>query len=659
MTGRGLPRVLAVALAGAQAVLLARSAVLHSPTMNEPGHLAAGLLAWQTGDFRLYPVNPPLVKLMASAPVAAARPATDWSALDFRSGARSESAVGIAFVSANPRHWAAYCTLARWACIPLATLGAYFCWRWARDLWGEPAGLCAVALWCLDPLVDGWGATITADCGAAALGTAANYAFWRWLRDPGWRWTMAAGILLGLAQLTKFTWLVLLATWPATWLAWRLFPARAPGTGAGQFNQRPSFARLISILFAAIYMVNVGYGFQGTFTRLNELQFVSRSLAGGEQPLSGGAGANRFSGSLLAGLPIPVPSPYLLGIDLQKRDFERDFPHFLNGRWKPGGWWYFYLVALGVKVPLGTLVLFALALLWPLAELGQALLGRRRFMAAPRAGASTDAETPGSSGPTWRDHLVLLGPCVAVLILLSVNHQVAQSRYALVCLPFLFIWIARLASGAPRPQRRAAHAAPAGQTARATGLRGAATAACLVWSGISSLSLFPHHLSYFNELVGGPAHGHHNLLETAVESGQDLFLLVGWQERNPQAQPFYVHVTTSIALSNLNLKFERRWPPSRIHMPEPVPHGANGARPDQDTIDRRCDLLEPGWYAIGLNALHDRWGENRCLLECHEPVATAGYSIRIYHVSSERIEGRCGAAGTTREQQARSQPAAE
>ena len=52
--------------------LLAWSATRHSPTLNEPGHLVAGISYWKFGRFELYRVNPPLVKLIAALPVMAA-----------------------------------------------------------------------------------------------------------------------------------------------------------------------------------------------------------------------------------------------------------------------------------------------------------------------------------------------------------------------------------------------------------------------------------------------------------------------------------------------------------------------------------------------------------------------------------------------------------
>jgi hypothetical protein len=39
-----------------------------SPTLDEPAHLVSGISHWRSGDFSLYRVNPPLVRLVATIP---------------------------------------------------------------------------------------------------------------------------------------------------------------------------------------------------------------------------------------------------------------------------------------------------------------------------------------------------------------------------------------------------------------------------------------------------------------------------------------------------------------------------------------------------------------------------------------------------------------
>src|SRR6516164_7924098 len=59
--------------------LLAWQAWRYSPTIDEPGHLVAGMSHWKFGRFDLYRVNPPLVRLVAALPMLVVDPKTDWS----------------------------------------------------------------------------------------------------------------------------------------------------------------------------------------------------------------------------------------------------------------------------------------------------------------------------------------------------------------------------------------------------------------------------------------------------------------------------------------------------------------------------------------------------------------------------------------------------
>ena len=122
--------------------------------------------------------------------------------------------------------------------------------------------------------------------------------------------------------------------------------------------------QLAVALLLSCYVLNLGYGFKGTGTRLRDFEFVSKAL-GGERH-GGQVSSNRFRGSLLGELPIPVPREVVLGLDMQKKDFELGRWTFLAGRWKWGGWWYFYLVAIAIKSPLGygVLLIAAVGVVW-------------------------------------------------------------------------------------------------------------------------------------------------------------------------------------------------------------------------------------------------------------------------------------------------------
>src|SRR5262249_44829584 len=161
----GLPysRLIMIALLVAHGALLAIGAFRQAPTVDEPTHLVAGLDALHRGRFRLNPGNPPLVGVVAALPVTRALGDLDAGRRDalLASPDRFLAEVG----SRAPR----LVGLGRLACLPFGLLGAWVCWRWARDLDGEVAGLLALLLWATCPNLLGHGSLITADVAATAL----------------------------------------------------------------------------------------------------------------------------------------------------------------------------------------------------------------------------------------------------------------------------------------------------------------------------------------------------------------------------------------------------------------------------------------------------------------------------------------------------------
>lgn len=477
-------RVVAVLLL-IHSLLLGYSGYCHSPTLDEPAHLVAGLSYWKFGRFDIYSVNPPLVRLVAALSVIAAGYEEDWSAHAEGPGARPEMKLGEDFVHANGARSLFLMTIARWALIPVSWLGAIVCYLWGRDLFGRPSGVLACAIWCFEPNVLAHGALITPDAAATALGLAASYLFWRFLRGPTWGKAVCAGLALGVAELAKTTLVLFFVLWPMLWLICRWSSLRASG-GRGCLREA---GMVVLQIVVALYVLNLGYGFEGALTKLGEYTFVSDWWASAQRVDSSQqlAPGNRFAGSWLANLPVPLPRNYVLGVDAQLRDFEHySRPSYLRGEWRERGWWYYYLYACAIKVPLGLWLLGGIAL-WC------------RF--------TRDAD----STVTWRDEVALLAPGVAIFAVVSSQTGFNEHlRYVLPAFPYFFIAISQAAQLVGSANRRPAI------------LFSTVMAAAMVWFAASSLWIYPHSLSYFNELVGGPLHGGEYLLGSNLDWGQDL-----------------------------------------------------------------------------------------------------------------------------------------
>jgi 4-amino-4-deoxy-L-arabinose transferase-like glycosyltransferase len=487
--------------------LLAWLSVKHSPTTDEIGHLPSGLSYYEFGTFSLYKVNPPLIKAVGALPVWLAGAKTDWSHLEGGFAERAEWTVGVDFMVANGKQTFFYFTLARLACIPFSVLGALSCYWWAKDVYGQTAGRFALALWCVSPTIMAYGALFTPDAGATGLGVFACLCFRRWLVQPSRGSTLVAGVALGLVELAKMTWLVLFVLWPIAWTLWlllglRVRPATRPTTQAGQ---------LTGILLGGLCVLNAGYLFEGSGTDLGRYQFVSHVL-GGVAPDNPNlrANGNRFSGTIWARIPVPLPTAYLTGLDLQKRGIEQQSRSYLRGEWKEGGWWYYYLYALAVKEPVGVWGIVALAI-WVRVR-GRLLVGR--------------------------DEMVLLLFTLGLLTFVSAQTGFNRHvRYVMPALPFLFIW----ASGVM------ACAGPRAGRARAAAL------GCLAYAALSVAAALPFCMSYFNELVGGPRNGRHHLNSSNTDWGQDAFELKRWYDAHPDARPLYLNWESRVPLPLLEI----------------------------------------------------------------------------------------------------------
>ncbi|MEO1998610.1 MAG: glycosyltransferase family 39 protein [Planctomycetaceae bacterium] len=581
-----------IIILGTHAGLLIYSARIHSPALDEVAHLPAGLSCWERGRLGLYPVNPPLIRCLAALPVWKLNPETDWTADVSLPGVRVEFDVGRDFVRANGQNVELYFEVARLALVPISVVGGWVCYCWSADLFGWRSGLCSALLWSFSPTVLGNAALITPDAGSAVAGVLAGYGFWRWTVAPSWPRVVVAGLLLGIALLCKMTSLVFLGIWPSLWFVCaRLGPTRLRSVGTG--------LQIVSMLCLALLVLNLGYGFRGTGIPLGEHHFSSRMLNGCESDAAAGLLGNRFRGTWLGRIPLPFPTDYLIGLDLQKRDFERGMWSYLAGEHRLGGWWYFYLYALAVKVPVGTWLLMGIAVVV--------------YATQPRGAALTE----------W--HLLL--PPLVILTLVSWHFSISRYlRYLLPAFPYVFIWISRVGclwdgpdpSGSPMGWHRAGW-----RLAMSLSL-----GACVT----SSLAVFPHSLSYFNLLAGGPQNGHAHLIDASIDWGQDLKLLRSWLDRQPQVQPLFLDVYTALDPRWLGIAYQRVPPSQREHEETSVVVDRSRSAHSDRTVP--AGLRPPGWYALSVHRLRDRNGRFDDFLK-RKPFCRIGYSIYIYRVDRE------------------------
>jgi len=367
-------------------------------------------------------------------------------------------------------------SLARLPTVLLGVALGTLVFLWAGELFGFRGGALALFLYTCCPNVLAHTHLVTTDV-ATALGMfAATYALWRYYQAPGAaRLALAAGSF-GLAQLTKATALFLVPIFVLIALSEVLRARLAGGAsradGASHLAVPGAPRRLLrvarpaaALAVSALAVLNLGFACEGTFAPLSAYAPVSRPF----QALA--------ATPLVRDVPIPLPQPYVAGLDMVTRDAHDASMSYLHGRYSSHGFWDYYLVAMLIKVPVGTLLLLALAV-W------LAATGRVRV--------------PGAEA-------FLFVPVVFLLAYLSLAFELQIGlRYFLPAFPFLFVAAGRTASWRPL-------ASPFGIV----------VILLAAWTAISSFSVHPRYIPYFNELVGGPKNGYHWLTDSNVDWGQD------------------------------------------------------------------------------------------------------------------------------------------
>src|ERR1700688_1383739 len=290
-------------------------------TVDEPAHLAYGERGLAQGAFDRG--NPMLnskmpVSVLNAVPVAAAA----------RLGPPADL---------RRRLW-----LGRLPTVALGLLLGWLVFHWARALFGVRGGVLGLFLFTFCPNVLAHSHLITTDLGTALGMFAATYAFWRYRQRPGaWRLAVAAAAF-GAAQLTKVTALFLVPIFLLIVLIdlvrARLAGAESPVAGppavqpvqvaqpaqVAQFSgPRGVLGALVpaaALLAGAIMALNLGFAGEKTLTPLSGFAPVSRTF----QALA--------AVPLLRDVPVPVPLPYVTGLDMVTRDVRVPVPQaYLTG----------------------------------------------------------------------------------------------------------------------------------------------------------------------------------------------------------------------------------------------------------------------------------------------------------------------------------------
>lgn len=236
----------------------------------------------------------------------------------------------------------------------------------------------------------------------------------------------------------------------------------------------PVLAALAASGLIVLFLINAAYGFQGSFMKASDYHWQSRSY-------------QKFSHLKV---PVPVPKIFALGLDttryLEENPQTGRGNNYILGKLHRKGRWFAFPVMVGLKTPLALFLLILLA-------------------------AKRKKKTP-SLLPWffWIPFGVWM-----LIFSLCCNAQLGI-RYVLPALSFPILYASALF--APPFSK---------MTKRAAVL-------LLGWYAVSSLSYYPHMISYFNEAIGPRVNAYKYLADSNLDWEDKDYFIAGFQAHHPE-----------------------------------------------------------------------------------------------------------------------------
>ncbi|MGH7198527.1 MAG: glycosyltransferase family 39 protein [Candidatus Omnitrophota bacterium] len=358
----------------------------------------------------------------------------------------------------------------------------FYVYRWSSRLYGPAAGVFSLFLYVFSPNILAHSHLITSDLYAALMITLSLYTFWKFLNEGGWKRALVSAVMLGLCQLSKYTGLLLYPVFLLIALARAVAGGWRPGYFIS-FCKWTLFFGLVSVL-----VINAGFFFNGTLLPWGDFHFKSSLLA-----------SLQSASQALGMIRVPVPHAYLDGLDQvlhRERTGEYTWSVYLLGKLAeeghgfPGYFFYAYFFKETIAAQI--------FLCW---AAGVYLRRRKEFQ-------------------FMKNEAFLVMPVLLFLIYFNFffNTQTGV-RFMLMIFPLLYVFCGSLFKEfGPMSRKRAA------------------VIVCLTgYLMISTLSYYPHFLSYFNEWVWDRKKAYKILADSNIDWHQSRLYLKKYKKEHPEA----------------------------------------------------------------------------------------------------------------------------
>ena len=563
--------------------------------VDEIPHVGAGYSYVTKGDFRLNPEHPPLAKDLAG--LALSLLAIDQSAFStqyWTSDVNGQWNFGRALIYNPVNSVDAITRTAKTTMLIFFILSAVLIYRWAQERYGKNAALIATILFSFSPTVLAHSRFVTTDMPALFGVLLGTYFFIKFLQKPGfWRFGLAA-VAFGIAQLTKFSAVLLAPLFVLMTLAWI----------AANFKSLKSSVVLFirSVLLMAMGIILIVWPVYA----LHTMNYPPEKQKTDTTEHLGSYGNRLFADPVVWASDKPVIRPlayYATGILMVNQRSIGGNTTFFLGEVRNYAWKKYFPVVYAIKEPLAFWGLTLIVLL---------------ILSAQVKSLKLKVKSVRNWTKTYFvEFSMLLWLAIYWYLSIRANLNIGV-RHLLPTYGFVFILLAGQLVGIADRTKNLELRIKNKFKKSIIHYSIFIIPLLLVWYVYETVSVHPYYLTYFNQIAGGPAGGHQYVVDSNLDWGQDLKRLTAWVEEN--------------GVDKIHLDYFG-WADQKYYLKDKLVWIDAGRY--KNAMDFLAENPDGGYLAVSASFYMGSRGDpvnNYIWLDAYKPVATIGNSIFVWKI---------------------------
>lgn len=532
-------------LLGVMALLMLIESSKKSTIVDESPHIVSGYAYVAKRDYRLNPEHPPLIKMAAGFPLL-------FKDVNFIEGTQSwEQDINGQWSGGDEfLHWQGndpreIMFWSRLGPTVITLLLGVLIFIWARQLYGDLAGLFSLTLFVFSPTFLAHGPLVTTDAGAAFAFVFASYFFFKWLYNQNNKNLIWAGVAFGIAQLMKFSLILIVPYLSVVVLMWVFFKDKPLKLLSFQTFSKifKYFGKLILIGIIGLIVVYPVYFYTVSAYPI-ERQVADTRWTLDSHPWNTNRDGNNpqgIPGAVVKMSENPVLRPYaqfFLGHLMVFQRVAGGNTVYYLGDVASTAWRSYFPAVFILKEPIPLLAMMSIA---SIIVIG-AFFRKIKITTKNRPGFKEKLKKLIDIKSEWISKYFIESAFAffilmywVVSILGNLNIGV---RHVLPSFPFIYLLLAGILQRWLNP-KLTLRGLPFFEKVRSVfialmrqWIKGGVMVVLMIWYILSSLSVFPHMLAYFNGLTGGPQNGYKYVTDSNLDWGQDMYYLEKYVKDN-------------------------------------------------------------------------------------------------------------------------------